>query len=66
MPGEFIFRIALTIIVLVVLVIILIRSLKGKTYKNARDSLDIMRERYEKGEITKEAYEEAKRRRGKL
>lgn len=65
MPGEFMFRIALTVIVLLVLVIILVRSLKGKTHKNARDSLDIMKERYEKGEITKEAYEEAKRRRGK-
>lgn len=65
MPGEFIFRIALTIIVLVILIIILVRSFKGKTHKNARDSLDIMKERYEKGEITKETYEEAKRRRGK-
>ncbi len=36
-----------------------------KTKKDNRDSLTIMRERLEKGEITEEEYNEAENRRGK-
>lgn len=65
MSVEFIVRSVITIIVLIVIVIILLRFRDGKSKTAARDSLDIMRERYEKGELSKEDYEEAKRRRGK-
>ena len=65
MPTEFIVRIVLSAVVLVVLVIILIRFSGRNSQSSARDSLEIMKERYEKGEISKEDYEEAKRRRGK-
>ncbi|GAQ16565.1 short C-terminal domain protein [Oceanobacillus picturae] len=54
-------RITLTIIVLVVIFIILSRNKRQK----ATDSLSILQERYEKGELTKEEYEEALKRRGK-
>ena len=66
LPTEFIIRIVLSAVVLLVLVIILIRSRKGKTQASARDSLDVMKERLEKGEITQEDYDDAKKRRGKL
>ncbi|MBN6205450.1 SHOCT domain-containing protein [Ralstonia pickettii] len=65
MPTEFIIRMALSAIVLIVLVIILIRFSGKNSKSSARDSLEIMKERYEKGELSKEDYEEAKRRRGK-
>jgi len=56
-------RLILTLIVLIVLAYILI---KFRANKNSReDSLDILKERLKKGEITQEDYEEAKRRRGK-
>lgn len=54
-------RITLTIIVLVVIFIILSRNKRQK----ATDSLSILQERYEKGELTREEYEEALKRRGK-
>ncbi|WP_042220516.1 SHOCT domain-containing protein [Oceanobacillus manasiensis] len=54
-------RITLTIIVLVVIFVILSRNKKRK----ATDSLDMMKRRYEDGELTKQEYEEALRRRGK-
>lgn len=54
-------RITLTIIVLVVIFIILSRNKRQK----ATDSLSILQERYEKGELTKEEYDEALKRRGK-
>ncbi|AVQ97888.1 hypothetical protein OBCHQ24_02070 [Oceanobacillus iheyensis] len=54
-------RITLTIIVLVVIFIILSRNKRQK----ATDSLSILQDRYEKGELTKEEYEEALKRRGK-
>jgi putative membrane protein len=54
-------RITLTIIVLVVIFIILSRNKRQK----ATDSLSILQERYEKGELSKEEYEEALKRRGK-
>lgn len=66
MPTEMIIRLIVTAIIVVVLAIILIRFRNGKSNTAARDSLEIMKERYEKGEITKEDYEEAKRRRGKV
>ena len=66
MPTEFIIRIVLSAVVLIVLVIILIRSKRGKTQVSARDSLEVMKERLEKGEITQEDYDNAKKRRGKL
>ena len=66
LPTEFIIRIVLSAVVLIVLVIILIRSKRGKTQVSARDSLDVMKERLEKGEITQKDYDDAKKRRGKL
>ncbi|MCM3740523.1 SHOCT domain-containing protein [Oceanobacillus luteolus] len=65
MPTEMIIRLILAAILFVVIVIILVRFRRGKSNTDARDSLEIMKERYEKGEITKEDYEEQKRRRGK-
>jgi putative membrane protein len=58
-------RIVLTIIVLIVLIIILIRFTRKKSETSARDSLVVMRERMERGEISEEEYEEARRTRGK-
>ncbi|HLR67400.1 SHOCT domain-containing protein [Virgibacillus alimentarius] len=52
-------RIFLSIIVFVVLVIILIRFRASKN--PAKDSLDLLREKYERGELTKEEYEEARK-----
>lgn len=54
-------RITLTIIVLIVIFIILSRNRKTKP----KDSLHILKERYENGELTKEEYEDALKRRGK-
>jgi len=62
MLSAWTIRIILSIIVLIVLVVILTRFRANKN--PAKDSLDILKERYEKGEITKEDYEEAKKRRG--
>ncbi|GAB3790851.1 SHOCT domain-containing protein [Virgibacillus kimchii] len=58
-------RIVLTIIVLIVLIIILIRFTRKKSEISPRDSLVIMKERMERGEISEEEYEEARKRRGK-
>lgn len=63
MPMEV--RIVLTIIVLIVMAVILFRFRAGKGNSARRDSLEIMKERMEKGEISKEDYEEMKRKRGK-
>ena len=65
LPTEFIIRIVLSAVVLLVLVIILMQSRNGKSQTSARDSLDVMKERLEKGEISDEDYEAAKKRRGK-
>jgi len=62
MLSAWTIRIILSIIVLIVLVVILTRFRANKN--PAKDSLDILKERYEKGEITKEDYEDAKKRRG--
>lgn len=56
-------RIILAIVVLIVLLIILTRFRRSKN--PAKDSLEILKERYENGEISKGEYEEAKQRRGK-
>jgi len=57
--SESSIRIGLTIIVLIVILWIL---LKFRTKKNpAKTSLDLLKERMEKGEITKEEYEAARR-----
>jgi putative membrane protein len=58
-------RIVLTIIVIIVLVIILIRFTRKKTETSSRDSLVVMKERMEKGEISEEEYEEARKKRGR-
>ncbi|MGM8365456.1 SHOCT domain-containing protein [Virgibacillus sp. W0181] len=56
-------RIVLTIIVALVLLWILLRFRTPKDRQ--KGSLDIMKGRLEKGEITEKEYEEAKRRQGK-
>lgn len=56
-------RLFLTIVVVVILIYTFI---KFRAYQNnGGSSIDLMKQRFEKGEITKEAYEEAKRRQGK-
>lgn len=66
MPEAMIIRLIVTAVVLVIIVVILIRFRNGNsTEAGPSDSLDIMKRCYEEGEITKEDYEEAKRRRGK-
>ncbi|MCF3944813.1 SHOCT domain-containing protein [Oceanobacillus alkalisoli] len=66
MPEAMIIRLIVTAVVLVIIVVILIRFRNGHSPEaDPSDSLDIMKRRYEEGEITKEDYEEAKRRRGK-
>ncbi|MDY0410375.1 SHOCT domain-containing protein [Virgibacillus soli] len=56
-------RIILSIIVLIVLTIILVRFNAKKNPK--RDSLEILKERFEKGEVSFADYLHAKRSRGK-
>lgn len=63
MLTESYVRLAFGIIVLIVLVWILIRFRAKKNPKP--DSLDILRERMEKGEITEAEYEDAKKKRGR-
>ncbi|TMN23850.1 SHOCT domain-containing protein [Lentibacillus cibarius] len=57
-------RLGLTLVVLVVLVIILYRFRAGKSNRR-QSSLEIMKERLEKGEITEEEYEKARKKQGK-
>ncbi|MFD2760014.1 SHOCT domain-containing protein [Lentibacillus juripiscarius] len=64
MTVEGYIRIILAVIVLVVMLVILFRFRGGKNTRR-KGSLEIMRKRYEKGEITKEEYENAKERQGK-
>ena len=60
---PFSIRVILGLIIAVVLLIILIRSRSGKS--SARDSLDILREKWERGQISQEDYERARKKRGK-
>ncbi|MFD1361150.1 SHOCT domain-containing protein [Lentibacillus salinarum] len=64
MTVEGYIRLGLALVVLVMIVIILYRFNAGKSTRR-KSSLEIMQERYEKGEITKEEYEEARKRQGK-
>ncbi|MGJ9459508.1 SHOCT domain-containing protein [Oceanobacillus sp. CF4.6] len=66
MPVEWIVRIVLSIIILIILIVILSKFRSGKFQPNAKDSLTIMKERLERGELTEEEFKEAKRRRGKI
>jgi len=56
-------RLFLTIIVIVLLLYILIRFRAHR--KTTSTSLEIMKERFERGEISEEAYERAKKQQGK-
>lgn len=53
-------RLILTVIVIVVLFVILFRFRRSR--RAPQDSLDFMKERLEKGEITEEEFEAARRR----
>lgn len=55
-------RFILTVIVVIVLAYILIKFRANKNPKS--DSLDMLKERLNKGEISKQDYEEAKKRQG--
>lgn len=57
-------RIILAIVVVVLLLYIVVRSRRNQ--KVPLTSLEIMKERYERGEITKETYERAKQQQGKM
>lgn len=61
LPGNV--RLIFSIIVLIALLWILFRFRASKN--PTKSSLDILKERLEKGEITEADYEEAKRRQGK-
>ncbi len=56
-------RLILTIIIIIILAFILFRFRAKKN--TTRTSLDVMKERLEKGEITKEDYQRAKEKQGK-
>ncbi|HLR61005.1 MAG TPA: SHOCT domain-containing protein [Lentibacillus sp.] len=64
MTVEGYIRLGLTVIILVMIVIILYRFNAGKSDRR-QSSLEIMKERYEKGEITEEEYEKARKKQGK-
>lgn len=64
MTVEGYIRLGLSIVVLVMIIIILYRFNAKKSNKR-RSSLEIMKERYEKGEITEEEYEAARKKQGK-
>lgn len=53
-------RLILTVIVLIVIFIIVLRSRKSRS--TSPNSLDLMKERLERGEITEEEFESARRR----
>lgn len=63
MFTEEVIRTILSVVVVAVLIIILIRFTVGSSKQ--KDSLTILREKYENGDITKEDYERALRKRGK-
>lgn len=62
---EMVVRIIVTVLILIVMVIILSKFRRKNKNNDPADSLAIMKERLEKGEITEAEYEEAKKRRGK-
>ena len=64
MLTENTIRVIFFVIVVIVLVIVLIRFTVGNTEKQ-KDSLDMLKEKYENGDITKEEYDEALKQRGK-
>lgn len=64
MLSEGIIRIIFFVIIAIALIFILIRFTVGKN-QSQKDSLTILRQRYDNGEITKEEYDEALRKRGK-
>ncbi|RYG74324.1 SHOCT domain-containing protein [Lentibacillus lipolyticus] len=57
-------RLGFALVVLIVIGIILYRFRAGKQDRQ-RSSLEIMKERLEKGEITEEEYEKARKKQGK-
>lgn len=65
MPIDLNIRMVLSAIILIVIIVILIKFRAGKTRTNRRDSLSIMKDKLDRGEITEKDYNEAKRRRGK-
>jgi putative membrane protein len=65
LPIEILIRLIVSIVVVVALVVILIKYRDDHDMTVYPDSLEVMRQRYERGEISKEDYEEQKRRRGK-
>ncbi|SFB05711.1 putative membrane protein [Lentibacillus halodurans] len=64
MTTEGYIRLGLGIIILVMIAIILYRF-NARTSNRRQTSLEMMKERFEKGEITKEEYEAAKKKQGK-
>ena len=65
MPMELIVRFVLTIIIFIIIIVILSKFRAEKSQPETDDSLEIMKKRLERGEITQEDLKEAKRRRGK-
>lgn len=61
--DNFTIRFIITIIVIIVLTFILIRFRANRN--STKSSLDIMKARMERGEITEEDYKRAKERQGK-
>ncbi|WP_237049258.1 SHOCT domain-containing protein [Lentibacillus amyloliquefaciens] len=64
MTAEGYIRLGLGIVIVVMIAIILYRFNAGKGTRR-RTSLEIMKERYEKGEITEKEYEKARKKQGK-
>lgn len=64
MTIEGYIRLGLALVVLVMIVIILYRFNAGKNNRR-QSSLEIMKKRYEKGEITEEEFEKARKKQGK-
>ncbi|MFC2947513.1 SHOCT domain-containing protein [Virgibacillus sediminis] len=65
MLTEGFLRIILMVIVLTAIIVILVRFRATKSDEESRDSLNVLKEKLDKGEISREEYEDAKRRRGK-
>ncbi|MBP1968467.1 putative membrane protein [Virgibacillus natechei] len=65
MLTESVIRIILSVIILIIMIVILTRFRAGKSQAPPRDSLHVLKKRLEKGEITQEEYDEAKKKRGK-